>query len=290
MTSLVVLDLWSVAEFDSVRCGASRGYDGVEPVEPVANYSRNGAVVIISGARVLLTGASGGIGAAIAAAFTRKGAQLIMSGRDRRSMGVQAALPTTTVIAADLTDESAVRRLARDAGEVDVLVSNAGVGWYGSTADMPCGDLRRLVDINLLAPLLLTRLLLPGMVERGRGHIVFIGSVAGHLGVENEAVYSATKAAVRTYAEALRSEVRRHGVDVSVVSPGAVDTSFFEHRGSPYQRSWPRPVPADGVAAAVLRAVEHSDRLVFIPHWMRLPALLHDGLPAVYRGLADKFG
>jgi len=246
--------------------------------------------VIVSGARVLLTGASGGIGAAIAAAFARRGAELIMSGRDRNSMGAKAALPTTKVLVADLTDEVAVRRLAHEAGEVDILVSNAGVGWYGNTAEMPTSDVRRLVDVNLLAPLLLTRLLLPGMVERGRGHIVFIGSVAGHLGVENEAVYSATKAAVRTYAEALRSEVRGHGVGVSVVSPGAVDTGFFEHRGSPYQRTWPRPVAADGVAAAVLRAVEHSDRLVFVPHWMRLPALLHDGLPAVYRGLADKFG
>lgn len=246
--------------------------------------------MIISGARVLLTGASGGIGAAIAAAFSRRGAELIMSGRDRVGMGAKAALPTTKVIVADLTDEQAVRDLADEAGDVDILVSNAGVGWYGTTAQMPCAEVRRLVDVNVFAPLLLTRLLLPGMVERGRGHVVFIGSVAGHLGVENEAVYSATKAAVRTYAEALRSEVRRHGVGVSVVSPGAVDTPFFEHRGSPYQRSWPPPVAVDGVAAAVVRAVEHDDHLVFIPHWMRLPALLHDGLPAVYRGLADRFG
>lgn len=93
---------------------------------------------------------------------------------------------------------------------------------------------------------------------------MFAGSVAGHLGVENEAVYSATKAALRTYAEAFRAEVRRQGVGVSVVSPGAVAAKFFEHRGAAgRRRSQPK---------------------------LRLPALLHDGLPAVYRGFANEFG
>ena len=246
--------------------------------------------MIVSGARVLLTGASGGIGCAVAALLVRRGARLILSSRHPIEMDAAKLPPGTRSVAADLTDEADVRRLAEEAGEIDVLVNNAGVGWYGFTAQMPCVDVRRLVEINMLAPLLLTRLLLPGMVERGQGHIVFVGSVAGHLGVENEAVYSATKAAVRTYAEALRAEVRRQGVGVSVVSPGAVATDFFQHRGAAYQRSWPPAVPAQAVAAAVVHAIERSDKQVFIPHWLRLPALLHDGLPAIYRGFANKFG
>jgi short-subunit dehydrogenase len=246
--------------------------------------------MLISGARVLLTGASGGIGCALAATLSRRGARLVVSGRDAAALNASKLPAGTRAIVADLSDETAVRRLAREAGDIDVLVNNAGVGWYGSAAQMPCVDVRRLVDVNLLAPLLLTRLLLPGMAERQRGHVVFIGSVAGHLGVENEAVYSATKAAVRTYAEALRAEVRRAGVGVSTVSPGAVATDFFRHRGVAYQRAWPPAVPADAVAAAVVHAIERSDKQVFVPHWLRLPALLHDGLPAVYRGLANKFG
>jgi len=246
--------------------------------------------MILSSARVLLTGASGGIGCAVAALLVRRGAHLIVSSRNPSKADGDQLPPGIRAIAADLTDEADVRRLVEEAGAIDVLVNNAGVGWYGSTAQMPCGDVRRLIEINMLAPLLLTRLLLPGMVERGQGHIVFIGSVAGHLGVENEAVYSATKAAVRTYAEALRAEVRRQGVGVSVVSPGAVATDFFEHRGAPYQRTWPPAVPAHAVAGAVVHAIERSDNQVFIPHWLRLPALLHDGLPAVYRGFANKFG
>jgi short-subunit dehydrogenase len=169
-------------------------------------------------------------------------------------------------------------------------VNNAGAGWYGATEKMPCSDVRRLVDVNLLGPLLLTRLLLPGMLERGRGHIVFISSVAGHLGVENESVYSATKAGLVTYAEALRAETRKRGIGVSVVSPGAVATEFFRHRGADYQRRWPAAVPATVVAEAVVRAVERNLNEVFVPQWLRIPALLHGGLPAVYRGLATKFG
>jgi short-subunit dehydrogenase len=249
--------------------------------------------MIISDARVLLTGASGGIGCALARALSRRGAQLVVSSRDLSKLADPAGddvRAVGTFVAADLTDEQQVRHLAEEAGDVDVLINNAGVGWYGNAAQMPCTDVRRLVEINMLAPLLLTRLLLPGMTARKRGHIVFVGSVAGHLGVENEAVYSATKAALRTYAEALRAEVRRQGVGVSVVSPGAVATKFFEHRGAAYQRSWPPAIPADAVAAAVIHAVERSDKQVFVPHWLRVPALLHDGLPAIYRGFANKFG
>jgi short-subunit dehydrogenase len=243
----------------------------------------------ISGARVLVTGATGGIGRAVVAAFRAGGAELVVSGRDEVTLrrlegeGVRG-------FAADLRDDLEVRRLAREAGDVDVLVNNAGVGWYGGAADMPCADVRRLVDVNMLAPLLLTRLLLPGMLARRRGHVVFVSSVAGHLGVEHEAVYSATKAALVTYAEALRAELRNTGVAVSVVSPGAVDTQFFARRGANYQRSWPPAVPAAAVAAEVVRAVEKRESLVFVPHWLRVPAMLHDGLPGVYRGLANRFG
>jgi short-subunit dehydrogenase len=244
--------------------------------------------MLIADARVLLTGASGGIGCALVAALARRGARLVVSSRDPSRL--EGAASNATFIAADLTDEEQVRGLAAAAGEVDILINNAGVGWYGNAAQMPCTDVRRLVEINMLAPLLLTRLLLPGMTARKRGHMVFVGSVAGHLGVENEAVYSATKAALRTYAEALRAEVRRQGVGVSVVSPGAVATKFFEHRGAAYQRNWPPAIPPAAVAAAVVHAVERSDKQVFVPHWLRFPALLHDGLPAIYRGFANKFG
>jgi short-subunit dehydrogenase len=243
----------------------------------------------IPGARVLLTGASGGIGGALIETFAQRHARLVVSGR-HAAAGWMSSRSGIRPVVADLTDEDDVRRLAKVAGDIDILVNNAGVGWYGETAQMPCADVRRLVEVNMLAPMLLTRLLLPGMVKRRRGHVVFIGSVAGHLGVENEAVYSATKAAVRTYAEALRPELRKSGVRVSVISPGAVATDFFAHRGNPYQRSWPSAVSPDAVAAAVVHAIERSDAQVFVPHWLRLPALLHDSLPAVYRGLANKFG
>ena len=243
--------------------------------------------MLINDARVLLTGASGGIGCALVAALRRRGARLTVSARTQEALHHEES---GRAICADLTHEQSIHELVRTAGEIDVLINNAGAGWYGRTCEMPCQDVRRLVEVNLLAPLLLTRLLLPGMLERRRGHIVFIGSVAGHLGVEYEAVYSATKAALGTYAEALRAELRHTGVGVSVISPGAVATEFFRHRGADYQRRWPPAVPPEAVSAAVVRAVERRHSEIFVPHWLRIPALVHGGLPAVYRGLAGRFG
>lgn len=245
--------------------------------------------MLINDARVLLTGASGGIGCALAALLLKRGTRLTVTGRNREVLQTEHS-GGARVVCADLTDERSVHQLAETVGDIDVLINNAGAGWYGHTTDMSCADVRRLVEINLLAPLLLTRLLLPGMIERRRGHVVFMGSVAGHLGVEYEAVYSATKAALVAYAEALRAEVGSSGIAVSLISPGAVATEFFRRRGADYQRRWPPAVPPEIVADAVVRAIERRYPEIFVPHWLRIPALLHGGLPAVYRGLASRFG
>ncbi|MCL6538626.1 MAG: SDR family NAD(P)-dependent oxidoreductase [Acidothermus sp.] len=243
----------------------------------------------LSDARVLVTGAGGGIGQAIVSLVRLRGGRVVASCRSchgLQSLGDQA----DRVIVADLSNPNEIRRLAAEAEPIDVLVNNAGAGWYGPTAHMSAGDLRRLVAVNLEAPLLLTRLLLPAMLERGRGHVVFISSVAGHLGVPQEAVYSATKAGLLAFAEALRSEVHSQGIGVSVVSPGAVATDFFRRRGAGYQRRWPPQVTPTTVARAVVRAIERDIDEVFVPSWLRIPALLHGGLPTLYRSLAARFG
>src|SRR6266536_3088320 len=122
-------------------------------------------------------------------------------------------------------------------GRVDLLVSNAGAGWAGDLAAMPLDLAERLVTLNLVAPVRLTRLLLPGMLERGGGHLVYVTSIAGATGVAREAVYAATKAGLATFADSVREDVAGSGVTVSVVVPGVVDTPFFYRRGSAYDRS-----------------------------------------------------
>ncbi|MFC7472239.1 SDR family NAD(P)-dependent oxidoreductase [Actinomadura keratinilytica] len=133
------------------------------------------------------------------------------------------------------------------AGRVDALVAGAGIGWAGPFVTMPPEEIDRVLTVNLTSTLRLVRLLLPPMVARGTGRLVLIGSMADWVGVGDEAVYSASKGALLTFADSLRRELAGTRVRVSVVSPGAVDTPFFARRGTPTIAA-PRPVSAERVA------------------------------------------
>ena len=173
---------------------------------------------------------------------------------------------------------------------IDVLINNAGIGWAGPIEQMTAEQAANLIAVDLTAPIQLTRLLVPGMAARGHGHVVFVSSIAGATGVRGEAVYSAAKAGLGCFAESLASELAGRGVGVSVIVPGVIDTPFFEHRGRPYDRRRPAPLPAQRVAHALVRAIEREQGMVFVPRWMRLPAWLHGALPGTYRRLAGRFG
>jgi short-subunit dehydrogenase len=169
-------------------------------------------------------------------------------------------------------------------------VNNAGFGYAGPFAQMDVDVIRGLIEVNLLAAVELTRSLLPGMIERRSGAICFVTSIAGRTGVAGEAVYSGTKAGLDTFAEALRGETARSGVNISVVVPGVVDTGFFETRGSPYGRTRPRPIPADVVADAVVGAVERGRAEEWRPRWLRIAPTVRAVAPGTYRRLAIRFG
>ncbi len=155
---------------------------------------------------------------------------------------------------------------------------------------MPAADIERLTRTNLLAPMELTRALVPGMIQRQRGWVAFVGSIAGATGVGGETVYSGVKGGLHTYAESLRLELAPAGVGVTVVVPGAVDTPFFDNRGSGYQRRWPPPIPPSRVATALVGAVTAGRPEVFVPGWMGLAARVRGGVPGLYRALARRFG
>ncbi|MFG2357101.1 SDR family NAD(P)-dependent oxidoreductase [Streptomyces sp. NPDC048521] len=247
------------------------------------------------GGTALVTGASSGIGAAVARRLAaEEGWRLAVNGRDITRLEQVAAQAGAVALPADLTRPGADRRLTDLAlahlGRLDLLVADAGVGWAGDFATMPPARIDEVVGVDLLATLRLVRTLLPPMVAAGSGRIVLIGSFAGCVGVRGEAVYSAAKAALATFADALRYELRGTGVGVSHVIPGVVDTPFFDRRGTPYARSWPRPVPAERVAEAVWAAVQHDKDEVYVPGWLRLPARVRGAAPGLYRRLAARFG
>jgi short-subunit dehydrogenase len=242
------------------------------------------------GARALVTGASSGIGAATARRLAELGARLLLVGRDERALAELAAETGGRTLAVDLRRPAAPTEIATWAGDVDLLVCNAGIGWAGPLADLPLAGIDELVTVNLTAHLGLARLLVPGMVTRGRGHLVLVSSIAGCLGVADEAVYAATKAGLRTFADSVRLANAGTGVGVSVVVPGVVDTPFFTRRGAAYDRVRPKPVAPDEVAAALVNAVRHNRSEVFVPAWLRFPARLHGAFPGLVYQLQRRFG
>lgn len=241
----------------------------------------------LSGRTTLVTGASAGIGAATADVLARAGCRLLLSGRDPDRLATVAGRTGGTPLVADLTTAAGVSALADAAAAVDLLVLNAGCGWAGPLGEMTAERVAELVALNLTAPLQLTRAVLPALRARG-GHLVFVSSVAA-LGVAEEAVYSATKAGLRAFADAVRLEAAP-AVGVTTVLPGAVDTGFFAVRGRPYDRRTPRPVPPTAVAAALVRAVQRDQAEVFVPRWLALASRVHGALPGGYARLARRFG
>lgn len=244
----------------------------------------------LRGARCLVTGGSSGIGRAVAVELARRDARVVVLGRDRERLLEVAAVTGGEVVVADLADTSGVPAAAASAGPVDVLVHCAGVGLAGPLPTVAPPAAERLLAINLLAPILLTRALLPGMLERRRGHVVCVASIAGHLGVKGEAVYAASKGGLIAFAESLHQELAGSGVGVTVVSPGVIDTPFFERRGAPYARRRPRPLPPEPLAARIAEAIASGRALVVEPRWLELPVRLHGLAPGLYRALASRFG
>jgi short-subunit dehydrogenase len=235
--------------------------------------------VKVQGAVCLVTGASSGIGRATAAALEARGARVTSLGRDAERLAGVGERQIVHDLAGPLPDVL---------GPVDVLVNNAGIGWAGPAARTP--DVERLVAVNLVAPILLARALLPGMLERGRGHVVNVASIAGFVGPREEAVYAATKGGLIAFSESLRYELRGTGVGVTLVVPGVIATEFFERRGTPYARRWPRPIAAERVAEAIADAIERGRDEVFVPAWMGAVARFRGVAPGLFRALTGRFG
>lgn len=246
----------------------------------------------LTGRRALITGGSSGIGAATARAFAARGVHVAIGGRNMTALQRVAADTGGVCIPGDLRDPGCPRQTIEAAahalGGLDLVVSNAGIGWAGPFASMSESDIDALLDVNLRAAAHLARAAIPHL-EPGIGRLVFVGSIAGLVGAPGEAWYSATKAGLGCLAETLRAELRPAGVGVSLVSPGVVNTAFFERRKVPYRRRHPQLVSPQTAADAIVDAVGCGRDDVVIPPWLSFPARLKASFPGLYRLLAARF-
>jgi short-subunit dehydrogenase len=219
----------------------------------------------LAGLVALVTGASGGIGAATARELARQGASVVLAARradvlDTLAQELEASGTEALAAPTDLTDAAQIEQLSERAlerfGKIDILVNNAGIGTARSLVKTPPDAIRRELETNLVGAVLLTRVVLPGMLERKRGAIISIASVAGHVAVEP--LYSATKFGIRGFSYALRRQLRGSGVTVSLISPGFIRT--------PMTRGMRLPMPGpEIVARRVARLVRKPKRDVIVP-------------------------
>ena len=227
---------------------------------------------------VWVTGASDGIGAALARALAREGARLVLTARRREALeavAVACAPAQVHVLPGDLRDLDSLPALAdaaeRAFGTIDVLVNNAGISQRGTALDTELAVVQEILALNVLAPIALTRAVLPGMIRRGSGRIVVTSSVAGHVATPMRSSYAASKHAVQGWFDALRAELHGTGVGVTIVSPGYIRTDIATRArtadGTPSGKRGlgnAHGMPVDRCAARMVDAIHRGRREVFI--------------------------
>ena len=177
--------------------------------------------------RVLITGGGGAIGAALCARFASAGAHVMVADRDAAAAQRVAQAIQGTPLVFDISDYSAAQAALAQAGEIDVLVNNAGWDRFQNFIDMNPADWEQLIAINLRGPLNMHHLVVPGMVKQGRGRVINISSDAARVGSSGESVYSACKGGILSFSKTLARELTRKGVTVNVVCPGPTDTPIL---------------------------------------------------------------
>jgi short-subunit dehydrogenase len=247
--------------------------------------------VNLGGRTVLVTGATGGLGQAIARALARRGARLLLSGRREDVLAGIAGELGARALPCDLADRDAVLRLAQDAAAADVLVANAAVPASGAIGGFSVERLDRALDVNLRAPMVLARLMSESMAERGGGHVVFVNSLSGKAGTAGSSVYAATKFGLRGFAQGIREDLRPAGVGVSTVFPGFIRDAGMLHDAGVKLPAYVGLKRPDDVARAVVRAIERDRAEIDVaPLTLRLGAAVSGLAPEAVATVQRRLG
>lgn len=245
----------------------------------------------VGGRTVLLTGATGGLGQAIARRLAAAGASVILSGRRGDILEALAVEIGGEVAPADLGDPDAVRALAEAHTDVDILVANAGVPASGRLRTYSHDQIERALLVNLHSPIILTHALAPHMADRGSGHLVFMSSLSGKAATAGSSLYNATKFGLRGFAGAMRAELHGTGVGVSTIFPGFIrDAGMFADANVKLPPGVGTKTP-EQVAEATLRAIERDRGEVDVaPFGLKIGTLLGGIAPETAARVTRKTG
>jgi short-subunit dehydrogenase len=248
--------------------------------------------VDLNGARVLLTGATGGLGHAIARALHGKGASLMLTGRRVDVLEPLAKELGARSFAADLSSMASLGAVLQEAGDIDILIANAALPGTGLLDEFTVEQIDTNLAVNLRAPIVMTKAVLPQMLERGSGHIVYIGSVSSITASPGSAMYNATKFGLRGFSNALRQDLHGTGVGVSIVMPGFVREAGMAVEGGLVDAlpMGVRTVTPKQVAKGVLKAIRRNKgQVVVAPGELRLAATLGSVAPEL-SAVAQRLG
>lgn len=245
----------------------------------------------LRGAKVLLTGATGGIGRALAVGLAARGGEVVLTGRRTDVLEPLAEKLGGRAIPADLSDRDAVEELLQAAGEIDVLIANAALPSSGLLDEYSVDQVDRALDVNLRAPIVMAKLAGEQMAARRRGHLVFISSLSGKTASRRTSLYNAAKFGMRGFALALREDMRPHNVGVSTVFPGFIrDAGMFADSGATLPRGIGTRSPQD-VARATVHAIEKNLAEVDVaPLGLRLATLLGGVAPSLAATVQERLG
>lgn len=241
--------------------------------------------------KVLITGATSGVGLTIAKRLLGEDIELWVTGR---TPSILEALQNegAHAIAADLSNIEDINRLAEQIGPVDVVIFSAGVGTFGLAQELSDEVIEQMMAINVVAPMKLTKRMLPAMLERKSGHLIYLGSQAGKVATPKASVYAASKHAIIGYTDALRMEVAASGIHVTTINPGPIDTPFLDlaDNSGTYRKSLGNYLlSVDTVVDAVMKTIDKPVRQIDLPWYMGITSKLHAVAPSLVERLGRSF-
>lgn len=241
--------------------------------------------------KIFITGATSGVGLILAKHLNGAGHEVWATGRNADVLAALSKLGIQT-IQADLTKERNLESILRDVGSPDVVVLSAGVGMFSYITELEQQDIEQMMDVNVVAPMLLTKYFASMMKERRRGHILFVASQAGKVATSKASVYAASKHAIIGFANAARMELKEYGIVVTTINPGPIDTPFLDladETGNYRDKMKKHLLSPEKVAFAIAKAIERPVREIDLPFYMNFTSKLYAVFPKTVETLGKGF-